>query len=293
MRAAAGLAPARFLHDFAVSAHWLHLPRETLRILDRIDARTPNAPFSSTWGMRSELMHELADYRSQYELAERARARMPRSLAPILEQIKALSAMQEASRVLALVDTAVSLPIETLMSPGDVMVIAAAELRAHQNHDAFETVIDRAVEWYRTSPATFTKAEPAWHERRLANALYLAGRWDESREIYERLVEISSDWRMSYYAHLGAIAARKGDRTEAERYIALLGTLRIPIDAELYDIGVARGEIAAQLGDADRALQFLIEGYDGPQGVDLHTDIDFEEVIRTHPGFQEFVRPKG
>ena len=132
-----------------------------------------------------------------------------------------------------------------------------------------------------------------WHESRLADALYLAAELDEAGALYEQLLEKDPSWRVAYYGSLGAVAARKGDRATAEAYITALAGVDIPEEAEPYDVALARARIAALLGDAGRALAYLRAGYNGGQGVDLHADVDFEDVLAHNRAFQEFVRPKG
>ena len=78
-----------------------------------------------------------------------------------------------------------------------------------------------------------------------------------------------------------------------EGYLDALSRLAVRSEAQPEDVGRSRARIAAALGETERALAFLREGYGGGQGIDLHTDIDFQPAIEANADFREFVRPKG
>lgn len=288
---AAGLAPARFLTEYAMSAWALNMPRRTLELLDQADAQRPNLVPASSWQLRTTMLHELREHSRELALTRQMRSAAPRVMAPLRAQVRALSALGEIDEVMALVDSALSLPVGPGSNPGSLMILAAEELRAHGHRAPGAQVARRAIEWYR-NPAAFTKVNP-WPEDDLAYALYLGEEWDEAQALYHKLLEAHASWRVEYFGRLGAIAARRGDRARAEEYLTALAVVDIPAEGEAYEVGFARARIAAQLGDAERALAFLREGYRGGQGVDLHTDVDFQSLLEHDPGFKEFARPKG
>jgi tetratricopeptide (TPR) repeat protein len=290
MGVAAGLAPERFLGDYARSAWGVHLPRRALRLLDQLDAQNPSADLAPSWSFRAELLHELGEHSQELDLTRRARSLMPRSWGALAAQVRAFAALGEVDGVWALVDTALSLPFGVNSNPGTVMIQAAEELRGHGQPVPAGELTRRAIEWFRNASPT---PGPAWVDDRLAYALYLGGEWDEAEALYRKAIEAHPSWRGEYLGWLGAIAAHRGDRAGAEEYLGALARVEMPAEGEAYQVAFSRARIAAQLGDPERALAFLREGYRGGQGVDLHTDVDLQSLIERHPGFKEFARPKG
>ena len=125
----------------------------------------------------------------------------------------------------------------------------------------------------------------------LALTLYLAGQLRESDSLFHLLHREHPD-HVDYIGHMGTIAARRGDRVEAQRLADQLKDREIeaPIPGE--GSIVWRATIASLLGDRANAMRLLIEAF-GPQGtMELHGDIDFDGM-RDYPPFREFVRPKG
>ncbi len=95
-----------------------------------------------------------------------------------------------------------------------------------------------------------------------------------------------------YLGHLGALAARRGDRREAGRISAALASLEEPYLRGTHTFWRAR--IAGALGERERALALLRESLQEGQvyGPELHTIIDFESM-RDYPPFRELLRPEG
>jgi tetratricopeptide (TPR) repeat protein len=292
MAVAAQLAPRRFLMDYAASARSLNRPRLSLDLLDRVDAQLPQTRLASTWSFRTDLLHQLGRYDEELALTRSAREILPLDMNILAKLVRARAAVGEVKAVLALVDTALSLPNPGQHTAGALMLGAAQELRAHGHLEPSLEMAQRAVDWYKAMPAAFTN-RTSWHEIYLAAGLYQGGKLDEAQAMYEELLRKDPSWRIGYYGSLGAIAARKGDSEAAEKYIRAISDLEVPADGEAYEVGMERARIAVLLGDAERALVYLREGYRGGQGADLHADLDFETVLANDPGFQEFVRPKG
>jgi len=169
------------------------------------------------------------------------------------------------------------------------MVEVGAELRAHGYHEASLEVADGALRWFQSRPA----GEAALFRTRvgLAQALYLAERWDEAHALFRELAaEAPEDVRVQGY--LGVLAARRGDREEALRIGGLLERITGP-----YEFGLdtyLQATIAAQLGDLERAMVLLREAHTRgrPFSVFLHRDMDLEP-LRDYPAFREFIEPKG
>jgi tetratricopeptide (TPR) repeat protein len=170
---------------------------------------------------------------------------------------------------------------------------AGQELAAHGHPAEAQAMYERALAWAK-SQSTEQQATPD-ARRAMAEVLNAAGRWDDARRLYQGLT--ATDSNDTYLqATLGNLAARRGDRAEADRidrWLAARGR-KDPGGAgskswTLY----FRARIAGLLGDHQRAMGLLREaaqlGFDGWR--DAHVDPDLVP-LRADPAFQEWIRPK-
>ena len=284
---AASLAPRIFLPDFAQAARTLYRPRESLQLLDRFDSLRAIEKRKPNGIVRTELLHQLRDHRRELVVVLQARRDFPRGLQSIYLEVRTRAALGQLPRVRALIDSALSYPREPRYTPGNLMMIAATEFRAHDWPAAEKELLTRAIDWYRANPT----AERDSSIYSLAAALYQAGRWDEAEPLFRKMLVKDSVGAPWYLGSLGAIAAHRGDRAAAQQYADSLVTVRFPNQLRAYDGKYERARIKAVLGDTDGALQLLREAA-GPQGMDLHAEFDFESLA-DNPAFKEFTRPKG
>ena len=179
------------------------------------------------------------------------------------------------------------------------MMIAAAELRAHGYPSAADTALGLARDWLASrSPA---ESESDAHRYRVALAWYAAGRFDDARREFERLVARGSRWtaatagdgpdQIDYAGYLGVIAARQGDRQQALRIDRTLAGLKRPYLFGQHTMWRAR--IHAILGEREGAVALLWEalGQGYPHFHGLHTDLAFAS-LRDYAPFEELVKPK-
>jgi tetratricopeptide (TPR) repeat protein len=123
--------------------------------------------------------------------------------------------------------------------------------------------------------------------------LYRAERWDEVRQLCEEVNERFPEPPICL-GHLGRLAARRGDREEAQRIIEELLSFAHPY----WDgaITLERARISALLGDRYQATTLLRHALNQGWGVGYeewpHRDMDFES-LRDYPPFQELLQPKG
>ena len=134
-----------------------------------------------------------------------------------------------------------------------VMDLAGLELAAHGHTRAAKEVWDGAIVWIRRQP----DEQQATAEMRLilASVLNNQGRWDEAYPIYRSLVAEDPN-HVEGRLMLGDIAARRGDRGEAERAVRWLAAHTSP---------------APGTGD-DWTLHFLRLGRIGPAEQRSSTD---------------------
>jgi tetratricopeptide (TPR) repeat protein len=285
---AASLAPHIFLPDFAQAARTLYRPRESLQLLDRFDALRAAEKRRPTGLVRTELLHQLGDHWPELRVVLQARRDYPRGLQSLYLEVRTRAALGQLRRVRVLLDSALSYPRERNYTPGNLMMIAAVEFRAHGRPAAQKELLRRAIDWYRDNPTAQSDSSISY----IATALYQAGRWDEAEPLFRKMLVKDSAGAVFYLGALGAIAAQRGDRMmAAQRYADSLDAVRFPNELRAYEGKYERARIKALLGDAQGALQLLREAA-GPQGMDLHAEFDFESLLDI-PAFKEFTRPKG
>src|SRR5438477_5079678 len=181
-------------------------------------------------------------------------------------------------------------------SPADVISMAAAELRAHGNAAAGRAMNDRLLAWLTARPPADAATEPmrVWR----GSGLYFAGRWEEAQAIFDSLAAEHPD-SVVYVAWRGRIAARRGDRAEAESFARQLVSQTRPnlFGTHTWSASIngtyARAAISAILGDKAQAVQLLQDAI--AQGVQIgvwESDMDFEGV-HDYPPFRELIKPRG
>jgi tetratricopeptide (TPR) repeat protein len=146
-----------------------------------------------------------------------------------------------------------------------------------------------AIEWAEGRPEAERKTEG--RQGFYANALYIAGRFDEAGKIYESLAAEHPE-NISLQGIRGTLAARRGDREEALRVSGELAKIDRPF---LFGEHLHwRARIASLLGEKEQAVALLREAFSQglAYGVYLRQDIDLEPLW-DYPPFKEILRPKG
>ncbi len=168
------------------------------------------------------------------------------------------------------------------------------ELRIHGHREASSAMLARSLEALQGCSLEEARTQEARAD--LALLYRLAGRFDESRGIYEQLARESpadSEMALVWAGHRGVVAALRGKRGEALRISDDLGHIERP-----YLFGVhtyERARIAAQLGEKERAVDLLrtaiAQGFIlSSESTGLHVEPSFEP-LRGYPPFEELVKP--
>jgi len=173
-------------------------------------------------------------------------------------------------------------------SPGEMLIEAAHELRAHGDTSGTTLLLERGERWYRNLPAE--ERTQRTYRRTLARLLYAAGRWKDARELYAELYRADTT-NMEFLAGLARAAAHQGDTTTA-----LASMERIRTDVQPWRFGGARllaGLVAASLGRSDEAITLVTlarsQGF-AAQYL-LHADPDFGRLSNL-AAFRELVRAR-
>jgi len=233
-------------------------------------------------------LHLTGEHQRELAAAERGHQQYADRLYIRLLEVRALAALGRTGDVDTRVSETLSMPSSPDGSPADVISMAAAELRAHGNAAAGRALNDRLLAWLAARPPADAATEPmrVWRGR----GLYFAGRWEEAHPVFDSLAAEHPD-SVVYVGWRGRIAARRGDRAEAERLARQLALQTRPnlFGKQTY----ARAAISAILGDTAQAVQLLQDAI--AQGVQIgvwESDMDFESV-RDYPPFRELIKPRG
>jgi DNA-binding SARP family transcriptional activator len=277
---------SQFIIGHAAQAVWANRPREARDVLRRLDPMPGLLPGYAAEDFLATARHMLGEHRQELRGARQARLHYP-ELRTLGWEVRALAALGRVDEVERLLGESLALPPQPGLTAADVLRSTAAELSAHGHAEAAARTWEEAIAWYARRPG----AEQAHHRRALARTLYEAGRWTEARALFEDLAA-EHPGNVQLLGHLGALAARRGDRAEAERISTALAASLQPYLRGGHTLWRAR--VAAQLGEHEQALHLLREAFSQgqPYGAWVHTDPDLIP-LRHLSSFRQLVRPKG
>lgn len=270
-------------------------PREVIDILAPLDeshARDPELNLPTLL----DAYHRLGQYDSALVFVARMRRTPVNTNADMRinfldEEVASLAALGRVADVAKVMDLMVRQLGNDQQALIDQLEIAGLELAVHGHAAAAQQAFDRAIAWLRAQSPEQQSSPDA--RRRLAGLLNSAGRWNEALPIYRSLATVDSgDFEVQ--ATLGNLAARRGDRPEAERVDRWLTARRGKGGAasEYWNL-YGRARIAGLLGDRARAVgllrQAVQKGFSGWRAA--HRDPDLAP-LRADPAFQEWIRPK-
>jgi serine/threonine protein kinase/DNA-binding SARP family transcriptional activator len=275
--------------DAAVEAFRFNRPHEAIAGLADVGDMAHDPAFYYKWITLIESYHLVGEHQLELAEARRARQTYPDRQRLLICELRALVALGRLDDVDRVLDESLLLPQEGMVSAAIVMMQAARELRAHGYRDASLDAAARAVRWFDTRPPS--EQTTARFKTGLADALYLAERWEQARALAEESA-LANPGDVNAQGFLAVLAARLGGRDEAlsisERLEGMAGPYGFGSDVYW------QACIASLLGDRERAMVFLREAYvrGRPFSILLHTDMDLEH-LRDYRPFQEFIRPKG
>ena len=216
-REAATLVPGGTAHfASANSAMDVNRPREALERLSTMDATQPEvAGFLMYWDKLTQAHHLLESYSQELEEALRARGYNADRILPVWLEIRALAALGRLSEIRPVLDESQHLIWTPAVNPGFILVRAAEELGAHGYSDGAQEVVAQFPAWF-DSLDPQQKARPDLRVL-LGRAHYLAGRFDEARQLFAEL-RTALPANPVPLRYLGTIAARTGDPEAARTY---------------------------------------------------------------------------
>ena len=268
----------------------LNRPNEALRALAQVD---PEKGFLRGWDgfwgypMQANLM--LGNLERALDAAREGRRRYPTSRQAVHQEVTVLSAMGREAEVNRLLDVEDGLP-ETPGLPLQRTIRGAATMfRAFGFDSAARRMAERAISLLPNRDST-----AAGDERRLllVEALYLVDRYAEARPIVAAMARRAPN-DLTWQGYTGLLAARLGDRAEADRIMRNMADDRRP-----YAFGrgaLWRARIEAALGQDQQAISMLRTGL--AQGLTfdqayINMMPDFRGLEK-YPEYRELFRPKG
>jgi tetratricopeptide (TPR) repeat protein len=277
----------------AFMARQLGRPEEALEALDRIDDAAMQDPKigRNAYLFRCNAYHDLGQYERELETVTRAQEAFPGDWWLWgRNRIRPLVALGRIDEVHRTVDELMAIP-QHPSRPGLILAYTIESLRASGYEDIAAAMADRAVAHYLARPAG--DKETAWWRASMARSLYTARRWDEAHAYFEQLAADKPD-ELYIQGRLGTLAARRGDRKEAQRICDDLRQLDRRYLHGKHTVWCAR--IAALLGDRELAVDLLREALS--QGAFNSFELrirpcsDMEPLYGYEP-FEELLRPKG
>jgi DNA-binding SARP family transcriptional activator/TolB-like protein len=276
-------------YQVANQALRLNRPRETVRVLTAMGPeRGELRGYMGYWRELTTAHHMLGNHRLELKAARRARELYPGRPAALLYEARALVALGRVVAIERLIEERMTSGSTEAPSAGALMAAAARELRAHGHHEPARTRLRRSLEWYRGQGPGDPGGDPRWN---IAIMLYELEEWEEAWVLLRELAA-EDPGVLGVQGLLGAVAARRGDRAEAERIDGWLRDLDRPYLRGANTLWRAR--IAAVLGEQDRAIDLLRDAF--AQGVQYnlshHVNVDLR-LLAEHPHFRALMRPKG
>jgi tetratricopeptide (TPR) repeat protein len=275
----------------AAIASWeTQRPREALAILRRIDPEAMHLIGDRLAVYRdweATFYHGLGLFAEQLATARAGLAQVAGNTHLELQETSALVALGRAEEAEGIATGWLSTRAPDERWSGQRAECVALQLRSHGHPATAQRVLDRIIAWYEAAGAADRAVTDddfvcAWH---LYSPYFYAGRWDEARGGYLRLLARDTG-SVKAHAALGELAARRGDRRTAARLDAWLAqhTSRQLANA-------ARARIAIRLGDRGRALDILREAR--ARGVPL-PDRDDPDLapLRDDPAYLDLFRPR-
>ena len=289
------------------AALWANRPARALELLGRINPAVDLAWSTDTthfayWAGVAEALDALGRHREELAAADHLLPGAP--LARVWLRGSALAALSRPDEVLALLDSALALPVETssdlglapytdgrpeyTVTPAWVANWVARELAYSGDTIAARQAAMRAIAWYRSRR---TDERNTIEERLVAAwSLEMTGAYPEAERIARQLVAEDSG-NVDFRGELAGLAAERRDTALADsldHWLAAQPAARVSWSASIY-----RARVAALLGRPDSAVARTREAFDeGLWPRWLHQEPALAP-LRARPDFAALIKPRG
>jgi tetratricopeptide (TPR) repeat protein len=280
-----------YMHGFC--ALEINRPLETVKTYAKMDSVDPEIIYSRLSGawrisVLAKAHHMLGNYKQELKEVRKGQKYYPNRLWLRAYEARALAALGKIEAVRDVIEKSMVV-VSSGGTPGDVMLEAAWEFRAHGHMEAYQEIANQAVQWYQNR----LRMKEINEEMRfdLARALYTAEKWEEAQAVFEELAKGDPE-NIEYKGRIGLLAARRGERDKALAIFKELESIDRPFIFGDHTYMCAR--IASLLGEKDQAVALLENAFAQGllYGAYLHHEMDFEP-LRNYKPFQELLKPKG
>jgi TolB-like protein/tetratricopeptide (TPR) repeat protein len=235
------------------------------------------------WTVMTESLHRMGEHERELVASRRAGELHPAERRTAHLEAAALAALGRRDELERVLDDAVRMrghEIET----GHLLRESAAELRAHGQIEAADSMMRRALAWSDAAPETLRPS--AEHLRLRALILEELGSIEEAARIVADPASGGTDWMRTGW--LGRLAAQQGDTARAMAAARSLADRNDP-----YTLGeplVEHARILAVLGVADGALALLREARTRGWALPRHPAVVFS-ALAAEPAFARLIQP--
>ena len=278
------VAPGSYAaYNSAYRLQQLNRPAEADSVLAAMNPdRGPMRDWPAYWSQRAYNNHLLGRHGTELELARAMRVRHPTQRVTWVIEARALAALGRTADLDSALVAARSLEPDVYWSRGAMLVVAAEELRMHGGTGA-EQRYEEAVQWLEERVGVNPEYSGHWYW--LACALSGLQQPDSAERVLRRL-DRADPGRTVTRGQIAALAARRGDAAEANRWLA--GAPRHQKGAALF----FRARVAAILGNEPEAVHYLDEAL--KVGIEnwhwaLHEAWRDFAPLHDHPRFIELV----
>ncbi|HUR92350.1 MAG TPA: protein kinase, partial [Gemmatimonadaceae bacterium] len=154
-------------------------PHEALEALAKAD---PEQRLTIGWGERTDALHMVGNYRRELRAVIRRREL---GVADLYDEVQVYAATGKTEEVDERVAERIRNPPQGSDTPGQLLLFAAREYRAHEYPAQSHAMARQSIAWFRNrDPADLAPGD--WET--LGQAHYHIGEWPESREVFARLL---------------------------------------------------------------------------------------------------------
>jgi tetratricopeptide (TPR) repeat protein len=239
--------------------------------------------------MMALVLHLLGEHEQELEVAREARREYPKHESLLVREVAALIAMGQVDEAMDSLEAAVD-TLRPSQDPAAVLLIPALECEVHGCEERSRELLARLLEWYEARPPE-ERDTPAVKQS-IAVQLLNLNRAQEAVPIWRELVD-HDPGNLEYLGEFGLALAMAGEEEEAREIAERLSGWDEP-----WFWGRStywRACIAANLGELEEAVDLLWQADDRGNYVNdppPHYDPNLRP-LRDHPGFQDYIKPRG
>ena len=275
-------------YNLGLSANRINRPREAAQVLEKVD---PESPFmwNSYWIVYADSFFMLGQYKNALKVARAAQKYNPEKIFAHWLEMQALIALGKIDKVKDLLKESLDLPPQSGWNKGRLMFNIGYYLRFYGHPEEAFQMLDKAIAYFKALPEK--EAATRIHRFYLADSLYEMDKWQEAQLIYQSLQEEDPENDIKSLGRLGLIAARLGDRKEAESISEFLKTSPWSYPRGYHTSYRAR--IAAVSGDKEEADRLLKEAVSQGYPYSSIYEISDFAILKDYPPYIDFIEPKG